>query len=186
MPPGQMPPGQPYPPVGGQMPPPMAPVGPPASKPWYSSPVAIVGIIALVAVLAIGAIIVLGGGDGDDVATDDTPTTTAVVDDSTDPGDTTPPDETDAPVTEPGDTEPDLTLPTDDTGGVGLDLSREQQEQVLDMTWENLSATDRDNLCQGVEMFGADGAADLFNEGADNSFDLDLVQEKLASWCAAG
>lgn len=60
---------------------------------------------------------------------------------------------------------------------------RELQELALDSTWDDTSYSDQRSICQGVEVFGVDGAADLLIEGADGVFDRDIVERKLVEWC---
>jgi hypothetical protein len=57
------------------------------------------------------------------------------------------------------------------------------QDLALDMAWDDTSLSDREDICMGVTLFGLDEAADLMNEGADYSFDHDLIVSKLTGWC---
>jgi hypothetical protein len=54
---------------------------------------------------------------------------------------------------------------------------------ALDMVWEELSPSDRVQICNGVDLFGLDGAAAVVVDSADGSFTLEEVKDQLIEVC---
>jgi hypothetical protein len=60
---------------------------------------------------------------------------------------------------------------------------RQIQALALDMTWDNLSAYDRQQVCDGVDLLGVKVAASALNKGADYEFDQADIEVFLLSKC---
>lgn len=56
---------------------------------------------------------------------------------------------------------------------------------ALDITWEQKTPTERDQMCDGVQLLGADRAAEEFMNGAgpDTTLDPDTVHDWLIDTC---
>jgi hypothetical protein len=80
------------------------------------------------------------------------------------------------------------TISPDEAPSGGFDIeSPEGQRLALDITWEKMSYSDRSDLCDGVNLFGADVAArmvtDSANESGDSNFDSWVVEAWLEEHC---
>jgi hypothetical protein len=60
---------------------------------------------------------------------------------------------------------------------------RQIQALALDMTWDSLSAYDRQQVCDGVDLLGVKVAASALNKGADYEFDQADIEVFLLSKC---
>jgi hypothetical protein len=58
---------------------------------------------------------------------------------------------------------------------------------IVDQTWDQTSASDREDLCLGIELFTRDQVAELMKEGAGEDtilVDWDEAAELLAAKCS--
>jgi hypothetical protein len=60
---------------------------------------------------------------------------------------------------------------------------RKIQSMALDMTWDSLSAADREQVCDGVDLLGVSVAASALNKGADYTFDQSEIELFLLTKC---
>lgn len=60
---------------------------------------------------------------------------------------------------------------------------RKIQSMALDMTWDSLSASDRQQICDGVDLLGVSVAASALNKGADYTFDQSEIELFLLTKC---
>ena len=63
----------------------------------------------------------------------------------------------------------------------------EVQRIALDVTWDKMTVTDQQDLCEGVDMVGLKLATDVFLQGANDDgevvFDRQVVEEWLTDHC---
>lgn len=57
------------------------------------------------------------------------------------------------------------------------------QRVALDVTWDRMSYTEQQEMCQAVDMFGYESAAAQINGGADYTFDADTIEDWLRLHC---
>lgn len=68
----------------------------------------------------------------------------------------------------------------------GDDELDEWTESVFELTWDDMSQTERDELCDEVNAFGPDVAADMIDAevSAESDLDRDTVESVLTDYCA--
>lgn len=73
--------------------------------------------------------------------------------------------------------EPAPTLTPDDTN--------DMTQIIVDITWDETSEADRNSMCDGIDLFGPEWAADEMEDGAgDESVDWDRAAELVETKCA--
>jgi len=133
----------------------------------------VIGCVTLIVAIAfgIGACTALTSSN-DAPEQDATPEPAVESVESVEPADEDTADPTEEPVEEPD---------TADTEMTAEDITT----LALDITWEQKTPTERDQMCDGVQLLGADRAAEEFMNGAgpDTTLDPDTVQDWLTDTC---
>ncbi|MFF1358795.1 hypothetical protein [Streptomyces sp. NPDC058297] len=76
----------------------------------------------------------------------------------------------------------DAPPPADDEDTTQTDADMTQA--IVDLTWDGASETDRQNMCDGIDLFGTEWAADQLREGGgDSGLDWDRAAEIIEGKC---
>jgi hypothetical protein len=58
-------------------------------------------------------------------------------------------------------------------------------QAVVDLTWDNTSEVDKQSMCDGIDLFGTEWAADQLRDGAgDDSLDWDRAAVIIEGKCS--
>ncbi|MFD8777558.1 hypothetical protein [Streptomyces sp. NPDC059916] len=74
------------------------------------------------------------------------------------------------------------TPPADDEDTTQTDADMTQA--IVDLTWDSSSETEKQNMCDGIDLFGTEWAADQLREGGgDSGLDWDRAAEIIEGKC---
>jgi len=96
---------------------------------------------------------------------------------------TTAPPTTEAPTTTTT-TAPPTTTTTTTTTTTAPPIDRRVLMRVaVDSTWNNMTFSEQREICDGVDLFGAETVAAMIFAGAEGEIDLDIINEAVEGWC---